>query len=151
MTISKDFSGNLGGCFRQLWHILSMPNNFLGTHNDLDILHCTKKIILTNYFIIKSTKLSKNDYFKGLFMQFGGCFRPFWPILSMPNNFLSTLNASGILHCYIFVQKSKKIQSKSNDYDTNNAKQVTNSENSNYKPRYWPYGHVYGCLISNLH
>ena len=48
-----------------------MPNNFLGTHNDLDILHCTKKIILTNYFIIKSTKLSKNDYFKGLFMQFG--------------------------------------------------------------------------------
>ena len=49
MTISKEFSGNLGGCFRQLWHILSMPNNFLGTHNGLDILHCTKKIILTNY------------------------------------------------------------------------------------------------------
>ena len=135
MTISKDFSGNLGGCFRQLWHILSMPNNFLGTHNDLDILHCTKKIILTNYFIIKSTKLSKNDYFKGLFMQFGGCFRPFWPILSMPNKFWVPLMPQASSTAIFLCKKVKKIQSKSNDYDTNNAKQVTNSENSNYNPR----------------
>ena len=48
-------------------------------------------------------------------------------------------------------KKVKELESNNNDYDTNNAKQVTNSENSNYKPRYWPYGHVYGCLISNLH
>ena len=116
MTILKDFLCHLGSCLRPLWAILSMPNNFFGTHNGLDILHCTKIIILTNYSIIKSqtivlkwAKLYKNDYFKGIFIQFGGCFRPLWLILSMPNNFLDTLNGSGILHCYIFVQKSERI------------------------------------------
>ena len=32
-------------------------------------------------------------------------------------------------------KKVKELESNNNDYDTNNAKQVTNSENSNYNPR----------------
>ena len=60
------------------------PNTFLGTQDGLGTLHCTQKIIITNYLVIKSPKMElkcakifKNDHFEGHFWAIlGAIFRP---------------------------------------------------------------------------